>query len=718
MHCDLDMPLRTGSLTIAIRGDAQDAPPDAPQRAFADGVHLHWKFARTPGFPRYGYHLFRREHRAGTPRRLSEYVGVLTPGQSSGRSLDTSLGSVISDRPLLLTNDFPACDAVALDLHDRAWLRFVLPQGTSARRMECRIGFRPHADCPPKVCIDFTGRAPGSGSNPRREEDPITHEAVMFLAHHQNGAPRPNTHAQSIQLGGARYTGLSCEGGLKITLPSASSYVEAAVSSSVSPVLLEAYNEDGSLAGRVTSADPKGKAGHGPELLRIDGHTITRVVVQDYHGKGLLHRLCCQPIPVTTIRVTALAGRTPVFHALACGRPGQIVVVAVEFDGMDAIELAPGPAALLDVGVVAFKDELTVGWTPAPGFPAPMCLPLTHPGCPCMPGEPENLEQTPTLEPQGTAHDQRMHLVTGSALPPAIPRQRPLDLVISALNPAFAQTLSIDWVDRTAQPGVAYDYLLVADHGGRGQLDSTMVLVLIAQSSFEGLEAFLIYHRSASPPLASAVPTAGQPFGLPDMSGGDRAIGRRWDPNRPDEGLPVPGGAGMRHLWRADFGASALTVPHAISQYRALDSTSTEVPVEQAVPLPQAFEQPSIKREDEPSPATLRRLRQIQVYIDTHLADPGLSPKRIAAANRISLRYLYKLFLHANCAVNQWIRERRLTRCAEALVSPAQANRNIAEIAYAWGFNDLSHFNRMFKRRFGVSPRGYQRIADAERASP
>ncbi len=728
------MPFQTRGLTLSIRGDAQDAPPDAPQPALADGVHLHWAFARTPGFPRYGYHLFRRNHRAGTPRRLSEYVGVLAPGPWSGSSLDTSLGSVISDRLLLLTNDFPASDAVELDLRDRAWLRFVLPPGPSARRMECRIGFRDRTDFPPKVCIDFTGHAPGSGSNPRREEDPITHEAVMFLAHHQNGAPQPNTHIQLIQLGGRRYTALSCEGGLKITLPSASSYVEVMVSGSVSPVVLEAYNEDGSLAGRTTSADPKNKAVHGPELLRIDGHTITRIVVHDSNGKNLLYRLCCQPIPVTTIRVTALAGRTPVAHALAIGRPGQIVVVAVEFEGMDVIELAPGPATLLDVGVVAFNDELTVGWTPAPGFPTPMCLPQTHPG---YPGVPANLDQTPTLESQGTAcgdpatyksATQRATTGTvsvvsgspiGSASPPAMPRQRSLGLQLSALNPAFAQILSIHWEDHTAQPGVPYDYLLVADHNGRGQFDPATVLALIAQSGFEGLEAFLIYNRSASPSPALAAPTAGQSFTFPDMGGGGTAVGLRWDIDHTDEGLLVPGSAIMCHLWRADFGATAPTALTVMSQYHASDTASTAVAVEQAVPpVPQAFEQPSIKHEDQPPTATIGRLRKIQMYIDMHLADPDLSPKRIAAANRISLRYLYKLFLHANCAVKEWIRECRLTRCAEALVSSAQANRNIAEIAYAWGFNDLSHFNRMFKRRFGKSPRDYRRIADTEGLLP
>jgi AraC family transcriptional activator of tynA and feaB len=33
---------------------------------------------------------------------------------------------------------------------------------------------------------------------------------------------------------------------------------------------------------------------------------------------------------------------------------------------------------------------------------------------------------------------------------------------------------------------------------------------------------------------------------------------------------------------------------------------------------------------------------------------------------------------------------------------------NISEIAYAWGFNDLSHFNRAFRARFGMTPREWR----------
>ena len=32
------------------------------------------------------------------------------------------------------------------------------------------------------------------------------------------------------------------------------------------------------------------------------------------------------------------------------------------------------------------------------------------------------------------------------------------------------------------------------------------------------------------------------------------------------------------------------------------------------------------------------------------------------------------------------------------------ARSKISEIAYRWGFNDLSHFNKAFRERFGRTP--------------
>jgi AraC family transcriptional activator of tynA and feaB len=61
----------------------------------------------------------------------------------------------------------------------------------------------------------------------------------------------------------------------------------------------------------------------------------------------------------------------------------------------------------------------------------------------------------------------------------------------------------------------------------------------------------------------------------------------------------------------------------------------------------------------------------------------------------------------------RWVLESRLDRCREALRDPRQATCSISEIAYRWGFNDLSHFDKVFRARFGMTPRQWRRAAQA-----
>lgn len=104
--------------------------------------------------------------------------------------------------------------------------------------------------------------------------------------------------------------------------------------------------------------------------------------------------------------------------------------------------------------------------------------------------------------------------------------------------------------------------------------------------------------------------------------------------------------------------------------------------------------------------ATFGRVRS---FILEHLAEPDLSPQRIARENRISVRYLHALFHDLDTSVSAWIRSQRLDRCARDLVDPALAHESITRIAHRWGFNDLGHFGKLIHRRFGVSPRDYRR---------
>jgi AraC-like DNA-binding protein len=36
------------------------------------------------------------------------------------------------------------------------------------------------------------------------------------------------------------------------------------------------------------------------------------------------------------------------------------------------------------------------------------------------------------------------------------------------------------------------------------------------------------------------------------------------------------------------------------------------------------------------------------------------------------------------------------------------AHRHVSEIAFAWGFNDLSHFGRVFREHYGMPPRDWR----------
>lgn len=96
--------------------------------------------------------------------------------------------------------------------------------------------------------------------------------------------------------------------------------------------------------------------------------------------------------------------------------------------------------------------------------------------------------------------------------------------------------------------------------------------------------------------------------------------------------------------------------------------------------------------------------RRIQNYILKNLQDPDLSVREIAHANGISMRYVHSLFAPLGATVSQWIMERRLERCRDALAARRDCRGVVKDVAFQWGFNDAAHFSRVFKKRFGVTP--------------
>ncbi len=96
-------------------------------------------------------------------------------------------------------------------------------------------------------------------------------------------------------------------------------------------------------------------------------------------------------------------------------------------------------------------------------------------------------------------------------------------------------------------------------------------------------------------------------------------------------------------------------------------------------------------------------------YADATLGDAGLSTDVLAAHVNVSRRTLEKLFADRGTTVAHWILERRLERASEDLVAPECSLKSIEAIAQGRGFVDRTHFSRVFKARFGVSPAAFRR---------
>jgi AraC-like DNA-binding protein len=110
---------------------------------------------------------------------------------------------------------------------------------------------------------------------------------------------------------------------------------------------------------------------------------------------------------------------------------------------------------------------------------------------------------------------------------------------------------------------------------------------------------------------------------------------------------------------------------------------------------------------DRSSLATAHRIRIVN-YIEAHLGDPDLTPLQVARACRITTRYLHHLFSDDDETIAKYILRRRLEQCSHALGDPAQRSRTVTAIAFDYGFNSPTHFGRVFRARYGATPREYR----------
>jgi len=103
-------------------------------------------------------------------------------------------------------------------------------------------------------------------------------------------------------------------------------------------------------------------------------------------------------------------------------------------------------------------------------------------------------------------------------------------------------------------------------------------------------------------------------------------------------------------------------------------------------------------------------LEAVLAYCRQELNNPQLTPARVAAHFGISLRTLHSRFQQSGQSFGRWLLENRLEACGKTLRNPHFRNDSVSEVAYRWGFNDLSHFNRAFRSRYGLPPRQWRAL--------
>ena len=84
--------------------------------------------------------------------------------------------------------------------------------------------------------------------------------------------------------------------------------------------------------------------------------------------------------------------------------------------------------------------------------------------------------------------------------------------------------------------------------------------------------------------------------------------------------------------------------------------------------------------------------------------NPELGPDAVAAGLGCSRAKLYRVFSARDASVAKTIWNERLDQARRMLTAPEHSSAYIADVAFRSGFIDMPTFNRMFKKRFGMTP--------------
>lgn len=107
----------------------------------------------------------------------------------------------------------------------------------------------------------------------------------------------------------------------------------------------------------------------------------------------------------------------------------------------------------------------------------------------------------------------------------------------------------------------------------------------------------------------------------------------------------------------------------------------------------------------------LLRARIVE-YVTQNITDANLDAGHIAQQMGCSKSYVFRAFHDREDSLQKQILNIRLDFARQLLISPNLSKNSISDITFRSGFNSSAHFSRVFKHRFGMSPRQMRNSAN------
>jgi len=93
-------------------------------------------------------------------------------------------------------------------------------------------------------------------------------------------------------------------------------------------------------------------------------------------------------------------------------------------------------------------------------------------------------------------------------------------------------------------------------------------------------------------------------------------------------------------------------------------------------------------------------------YMTRHFQDPIQLPDVLSQVSMSRASFSRHFTLSTGQSFTSFLQQIRLEHCRRLLATTTQM---VTEAAFESGFQNLSHFNRLFRQKWGITPRGFRR---------